>query len=493
MSFAEVIEDLTVQADSISYSEDGTSIEAFGSVEAISGDIKIISNHIIYNLSSREIIAQEGFEMMLKAGFKLRGEYIDYNLRTKSGVTRNVKITYKTSVFTGNIANVDEEKVELIGASFNACGLDPPHYHVSSYTTTVYPADGWVIGYFGYLWVDGVPIVPVPAYIFDLSVYGLGRKSETRDVLSVPEFGSNDEDGSYVIYKVPWIASRKLNGRVVLNYTQRGGMGEGIEGNYAMNDNNDIFFRAYYDPRYDYFGGLTHSYYFGPELGGQVQNIYTFLRIKSKLLFELKTNISNRERINYQLVSMLPNMTLKLNEIPAFFPNFKFGGEVSYGKITEVTEESTSYTSDRGNLSSQGYFDIPITKTDDLQVGLIYNQTWYGGKDNWTRLSQNVKYSHRFEQGADSYLSHLHYLNFTGGSPFLYEQYLTIPSDEIGFGLGYNFGIQRISFDYSYYVPDWQPKDLDYGLSLGFHCYSVDMKYRATRRELLVGVGLITW
>ena len=107
-------------------------------------------------------------------------------------------------------------------------------------------------------------------------------------------------------------------------------------------------------------------------------------------------------------------------------------------------------------------------------------------------MTLNNKFSRLIYEDLSAYISHLHYLTYTGNSPFRYEQYHVLPSDEFGIGLGYNFGINRLTIDYLYYVPSWDVNDLDYGLSLGFHCYNIDIKYRAARKEVLLGVSLIT-
>lgn len=488
-SYAEVTGDITIVADSISYSEDGSTLEAFGSVEVTGENLNIKTDQLVYNLRTKNISANRNITMMLKGSFILSAEYLDYNVREKKGFTKNVRISYRNSVLTGDSAYMDEEKIELRGATFNNCGLEPPHYHVYSYTTTLYPSEGWVIGYLGYLWVDGVPFVPVPAYIYDISVLGLAKGAQPRDVLSIPEVGSNDEDGVYERYTVPWIANKKLTGKVVFLNTEKGGLGGGVESNYDINDANDLFLRAYYDPRYNYYGGITHRYYFGPPLKIEKPSFYTFFKIKEQLLFDISTNVSYKERINYERVSMLPDVTLHSNDVPAFFNNFKIGGQVSYGRITE---ESSGYDYDRGNMQTWGYFDFPLSGIAQVHAGMNYDQSWYGFDSNWTRINQNVKFSRDFGYGFDSYASHMHYITYTGNSPFNYEMYHALPSDEFGVGLGYNFGVNRFTVDYLYYVPSWDPNDLDYGLSLGFHCYNLDIKYRATRKEMLLGVSLIT-
>jgi hypothetical protein len=341
-----------------------------------------------------------------------------------------------------------------------------------------------------------VPVLPVPVYVYDLSMYGLsnGEAATPGDVMALPETGSNDDDGGYVIEKVPWIANRNLTGRVVLDDTENGGLALGVDGNWAPDDYNNINSRLYWDKRYWYYGGVTHTLNFGPPINTRTQDIYTFLKIKQDLLLQLITNVSVNEMINYQLVSILPEVTLRMNPIPALINNFTIGGEVAYGHVREASDEvvgTVANEADRGRFLVNGTYTYPLTiGRFDTTVG--FNQIWYSKFDSWRRLSYTLKLSHDFGEGISSYVSHLHYMLYEGNSPFQFERYFTLPSDVFGIGLGYNFNNNRLSVDYSYYVPDWDPQDLDYGLSLGFHCYSIDLKYRAARKEFLVGVSLIT-
>jgi hypothetical protein len=496
LAYAETTKDLTIIADTMSYSEDGTTIDAYGTVEAYSRDMSLEAASISYNVKTRDL-----YTMRMKGGMVIKGERIKYNTLKKKGITQKVRINYRSSVIEGDIAFLEEDRVELRGASFNTCGLEPPHYHVSSTTTTLYPEDGWVIGYWGFLWVSSVPTLPVPVYMYDLKSQGLGRRSEIKDVLSMPEVGSNDEDGYYMSYKVPWIYNRNLSGKVKPFYTEKGGVGGGVDGLYSINESNDLNFRVSYDPRYNTFGGLTHRYYFGNSEGSKEATIYNFLKITERPIYEFDTAVTYRERVNYQRVSMLPNFTLRMNDVRFLADNIHVNGQLSYGHITESTEETAANgsevgkmpltESDVGNFQANGIYGIP-TEYGQLDLGLGYHQSWYSFKSYWSRLANTTRLSRQLYTDLDGYIRHLHYINYTGNSIFRYEMYREVPSDEMGIGLGYNFGIHRVTVDYSYYVPSWDPQDLDYGVAVGFHCYEVDIKYRAARKEIVIGVSLVT-
>ena len=498
-SYSDVIGNVEITADTLSYSGDGTSMEASGSVEAISADSHITADHLIYNIENKQVTADRGFTMQTKKGAQLGGEYLDYSFKTKTGTARNIKIIYRYAVMSGDQAKIDDEKIELKDSSFNMCGLEPPHYHVSSRTTTLYPDEGKVLGYWGYLWLGNFPVVPVPVYYYDFTAIGAGQKADATGVMSVPQTGSNDTDGFYIRYKIPWIASKNLSGQLTLLNTAKGGFGEGIDGNYTFNDYNDMNFRIFYDPRYDTYGGITEAFRFGPETGKEDNSLYSFFKVKKQVLLELDTDISDNEEVNYQRVSKLPNLTLKMNDVPAFFDHFIIGGSVSYGYIADITGEASDTTENiqtkevgdsTGNIQTRGYFDIP-TDIGRFSIGLGQNQTWYGLTGYWSRLTQNLRLSKDLGGGFDGYIAHMHYINFTGQSPFLYEQYLTTPSDEFYSGLGYNFGPHRFSVDYSWYVPGWDQKEFIYTLTLGFHCYAIDITYNTVMQDLRFGVSLL--
>ena len=193
---AEKMKDLVIQADNMLYSEDGTIVEAHGNVLATHKDIVIKAKNLTYKVDKGTVHACEGFYMEMEGKLSFTGDTLDYNVKTRVGDAKDVHLDFNRSKMTGERINLSDEEMNLNSASFSGCDRDERHYHITASRLILYPDEGWLICYFGYFWMYGVPLVPVPAYVFDLSSYGIGRRSRTRNVPPIPEFGSNEEDGS---------------------------------------------------------------------------------------------------------------------------------------------------------------------------------------------------------------------------------------------------------------------------------------------------------
>ncbi|MFC1767812.1 LptA/OstA family protein [Candidatus Margulisiibacteriota bacterium] len=482
--YAEELKDFILEADKLSYNEDGTVVEAEGNVSATHKDITIKSQKLTYKVNDGVLHAWGGFEMKME-NLSLAGDILDYNLKTRTGEAENVDMYFEKAHLTGKYVELAEEEIVLKNASFTGCDQEETHYNITASSLILYPREGWLICYFGYFWGGNIPLVPVPAYIFDVSAYGVGRR-EIKNAPPVPEFGSNEEDGSYVNVRFAWLASRKLHGKFLISYAENNGWGTGVEGNYTYNDNNTGDFRVYSDPRNNMYGGLTHIYSFGPSLDAGRKYFFGLFNVRELLLFDLITNFSYRERINYERITVLPDVTLKLNDTPLFLERLKFGGSLTYGVISE---ESTIKTG-RGRVTTDLNYEIP-TDLGKFGLGVGYNQSWYEDFGTWTRLTQLTSYSNTWGN-IDGYFGHLHYLTYDGASPFNYENYNLIPSDEIYLNLGYNFFFHRVGVNYTYYVPSMQPRDLDYITTIAFHCYDIEFTYRAIRKEFQFGFSLVT-
>lgn len=478
---AEKVEDFILEADKLSYSEDGTVVEAKGNVLAKHKDLTIRSNNLLYRIDQGKVRAWDGFDMSIEGGVTLNGDTLDYDLKERKGDAKKVNLYFEKANMTGDQVGLQKEEVDLEGSSFTGCRLKDPHYHISASRVVLYPDEGWLICYFGYFWIGGIPLVPVPAYIFDLA----GRR--IKNVPPIPEVGYNEQDGSFVQTRFAWILSKNLNGRILISYAEKNGWGGGVEGNYSYNSSNSGDFRVYYDNVNKAYGGLTHTYSFGSQLGQDGQkHFYGLFNIREPMMFDLITNFSYRERINYERVTVLPDVTLRLNPVPVLYDKLKMNGSLTYGV---VSEESTTRAG-RGKIVTGLNYEIP-TDNGTYGLGLGYDQSWYENLSVWTKLTQITSYGNKWGD-IDAYFAHMHYLGYGGSSPFNYERYNFMPSDEINVVLGYNLLVNRIGIDFKYYVPSAIPRELDYKATIGFHCFDIELIYKAMRREFSFGFMLVS-
>jgi len=462
-SIAFAQDDLIINADSISYEKD--IIRADGSVEATFKDIKILGQRLVYNVAKRSVLLDSGFTFFY-GDVIISGRVIEYELDSDKGRGSFVDINYENVHLEGKKLDFDREEIKLKNASFNTCGIKPdPHYRVSAGQMSLYPKTNWLVAFWGIFWLDNIPTLPVPVYVYDIEAERKGQ----HNILPYPEIGSNDDDGLFVNESIIWYASRELSGSVSIKYAEKKSLGGGFEANYIFNQDNQGNLRIYGNPYDSFWGGWTHHYYFGPVLAKK----YLPTDILSASTFkqmDLETNLTLREWINYERVSKTPEIFLKFRE-----PNFKIGG----GKISENSGEAIAKINaalvlEHVAYRNDGFGIIPSISLDYSR----YSKGRYWWK-NIGRINLEKKWSDFISTGV----GYSHFIDNQGASPFLYEMYRFISSDQIHADLKLNFGKSTFLIEAVHNLPNLDPYDIDYTLEAGIHCYALGFRYRVMRRE----------
>ena len=121
-----------------------------------------------------------------------------------------------------------------------------------------------------------------------------------------------------------------------------------------------------------------------------------------------------------------------------------------------------------------------------------FDHRLYLNGTDWLRATQNIEYKRTFANTLGMVLGHKHYLYNLGGSPFNFENYLFVPKDELLGELVLKLGTNKVGVETTHYLPDLEPKDIDYIISLGFDCYDIIFTYRAMRSEVQFGFNLLS-
>src|SRR3989339_241826 len=293
------LKDFTIDANHISYQKEKYLLEADGSVEAVYKDSILHGRHLLYNTSTEVVTVSGGFNLHYDA-ITIEGETLDYKILSQEGNASNIFLTYNGFALKGDYLEfAGRTKFLLKNASFTTCDYTVPHYRVTAADIQLYPEQRWLVAYWGWFWLDGVPVVPLPTYIYDLSVTSKSKKN----LPPFPQVGSNDLDGAYISETMVWHLNRFLSGTYTLSYATKSGLGGGGEADYYINETNRGNLRAYADARQGSYGGLTHYYRFGDVAKPPVQSQFDFLPQEKLYKYELETLVSFREKINYQRVS----------------------------------------------------------------------------------------------------------------------------------------------------------------------------------------------
>jgi len=466
--------DLTINAASMSYDRENNLIEASGSVEAVYKKIRITGDHLVYKTSSREVYLDSGFDFTYN-GLNFSGKVLKYNLSTEAGSATNVKMNYERANITGGEVKFNREEIKLKNAGFEKCGLTPPHYKLSAMEIDLFQKQGWLAAYWGIFWLGSFPSLPIPVYVYDFKAELKGRKN----VMPYPEIGTNNEDGVWITETLSWHQNPQLYGSYSFNFAARRGIGAGFNTTYIINSDQeideDIFMSMAEGPR----GGLEYKNSFGKEITesseipGLPSNTYK--------QFEWDVRLKARERINYERVSMLPDVSLLLKKA-----KLKEGELVASASIGNVAEESSNISVVRENVN--GTFSCPIAL--GVTPRLMIDASLYGSIAHWLKLQGIIDYSKKINDNLETQLEYSHYFESRGQSPFNYERYKFNGNDKIGFGLLANIPDGKFVFNCVYILPQIEPLDIDYTIGRTIHCFSVDLTYRATRQEFTLGLSL---
>lgn len=475
--------DLVIDADNVTYDKEEHTITAFGSVEATYKDTKIYADELVYDTLEKKVYSDTWFSL-LKDGLTFSGYGLAYAVSTEVGVASKVKVGYQGVVLSGQQVNFSRNQVRLTDAEFTSCDADHPHYHVSAREVVLYTDIEWVISNWGFFWLNRLPIVPIPTYLYDLRA----EERLRRNTPPFPEIGSNDEDGSYIHQRLAWHVNKNWNGRFILSYYEKKRLGLGATGNYRLSDTREGNIRVFWNEVDQIYGGITHHIYFGEEFEEEADQSPNWLYVVPKgHPYDFAAEVSYRERINYEKVSYYPKLSVSSQRIPWPDKRLKWDFATSFGL---VTEESTGVGVGFANLALGTYYDIPLYYGGVLIPSVQFDHRLYGDGRSWLRATHNTELKKTFGDFFGMGLGHKHYLYNLGASPFNFENYWFESRDEV-FAQGiFKLGSSRFGVESAHYLPSLEPKDIDYIISIGFHCYDIILTYRAMRNEVNFGFSI---
>jgi lipopolysaccharide export system protein LptA len=474
-------DELIINADNLSYDRENKLVRAKGSVEVIYKDVVVYGDDITYNQSSEVVAARNGF-VLLYEGLTIEGDALEYEVKNKVGEARDFRFTYKNIELDGERIDFTREKYLLMNSSFSTCDLSDPHYRVTARDITLYPEYGWLVAYWGFFWLNNVPVVPVPTYIYDVFAEQRGG----RNLPPFPSVDSNNQDGVVITERLAWHLRREFSGTYSLIYATKKGIGGGAEANYIVNDTSRGNMRLYGNVTDGLWGGVTHRLYLGEEIEGTPEMPFAFFAQPVYREYELITNLTYRERINYQRISFLPDIALKKNRAPFFRDDLKYELNFSAGKV----EEEANISLGRGTGLAKLYWEWPEIWLGEITPNLSYDARFYSNGNRWIQTLGGIELRRSLFNYIAFSLGYLRYLSVDGTSPFMYEIYRFSSLDRLTSSWYFLIGETGVGVSTSHFVDNWTAEDIDYALFFKLHCYNLVMNYRSLRQEFNLGVSL---
>jgi hypothetical protein len=366
------------------------------------------------------------------------------------------------------------EGIRIKNARFESCGLTPPHYHLSAAEIDLYQKQGWLVSYWGIFWLGAFPSLPIPVYIYDFNADKKGKKN----IMPYPEIGDNADDGSWIRETLSWHLRPDLNGTYDIEYSTHKGTGIGFSADYQIDEDQnaqaDLALNGAEGPR----TGTEYTRQFGPAVKSRSVSLLSGSNTK-QYLFDLR--LFSRERINYERVSMLPDVAFRLRG--AEFLAGDLEGSLSAGSIGE---ESSGLHTDRENI----YANLSYPFAGEFTVSGAVDASRYGDNSHWVKVPGNLGYTKKINDSLTASANYFHYFINRGRSPFAYENYRFFGNDQVGLGLISKTEYAKLAFSCSYLLPDLAPQDIDYTVGMMVHCFEVDVTYRAMRQEFILGMSL---
>ena len=476
------IKDLTIEAEKVTVEKEKQQIEAVGSVEVAYKNFTMQGNHLIYNTSAETIYADRGFILNYQ-GLSIEGETLDYKIKERAGVATNSSFYYRTVRLGGGRLSFDLEEFQMKNASFTTCDIEPvPHYKVTAADIILYPEYGWLVAYWGYFWLGNIPVVPMPTYIYDFRA----EANRQKNLPPFPAIGSNSDDGGYITETLAWHLRRELSGTYTLGYMANKGLQVGGTANYIVNNWNKGDLRLNWNGKDQTFGGITHLVQFGGEVAASGKDSFDIFTLPRMRQYELEMTLSSKERINYQHVSLTPDITLRSRSGEILRKEVKYDFAVSAG----IVDEEGNIRLARAGGDLRLYGELPETAVGTFVPALDLFALYYSNGTHWIKPSAELTLSKMCSANLFLGLGYQHYFFIKGQSPFNYEMYRFRAADRLRPEAKFMIGETGAKIAASYYVDNWSPEDIDYTLFFKLHCYNLEATYRSMRNEFAVGVSL---
>ena len=473
--------DFTINADKVSLEKDKNRIEAEGSVEVSYKDLFVTGGHIIYDTSEETLAVDNGFTLLYE-GVTFEGDKLFYQIEKRSGLASDFKFDYYGIMLVGKDLDLATDRFQLKNVDFTTCDLPQPHYHVTAADVVVYPEYQKLVAYWGFFWLGRFPIVPMPTYIYDLKA---GEK-DRKNLPPFPEIGSNGIDGTYINENLAWNLNKNISGLYTLSYATNKGVGGGVRGDYIVNERNSGNARLYGNFTDGLYGGATHAYSFGSEVGYSEAEKPILLIFPRRRQFELEADLALRERINYQRVSLTPNITLRSTHGTIIRREARYDLELMGGLVAE--EGNTRLLRGGGNLRLFG--DFPETAVGYVTPSFTLDQLYYSNGTRWNKAQVGLEMTKSYFSSLSLMVGYYHFLSVEGQSPFLFEMYRFKGVDRLRGEALFGIGETQARVAASYYLDNYAPEDIDYTLFFRLHCYNLEVTYRSLRNEFALGFSL---
>lgn len=221
---------VTIKAERLKFSQETGKVYASGSVEASFEGAVLMSDSLEIDVNE-SLATAEGSVIIRRGEYEAGGSAMEYHFDTDTAFVRNFRARVlpagaKGEVFlrVSELKDSDEIKTGSQGGA-TTCDLDHPHHEILANSFYYKPNDK-LVAYSATVYLNGVPVMWLPVYIYDLA--------RRRVSLLMPVFGSNNVEGDFVKTELSYFADDSAWGSMYFDFMSKKGTGYGIDHKYIL-------------------------------------------------------------------------------------------------------------------------------------------------------------------------------------------------------------------------------------------------------------------
>ena len=221
-----------IDADVITYDKETDTYHAKGNVVVIQGGSVIISEKMEVDMLSNLGIAEEDVELIDEGGNILKGDRLEFEIDTKTGIVKNGKLFYKKENFYikgEEIRKTDKETYDIKKGEFTTCDCDEgesPTWKFSASEANV------TVGEYLRAWHTFFHIKDVPVLYSPFVTVPVKRERQTGFLF--PGFGYSELRGFKMDNAFFWAISDNTDATFYLDIETKRGLGKGAEYRYVL-------------------------------------------------------------------------------------------------------------------------------------------------------------------------------------------------------------------------------------------------------------------
>lgn len=423
---------IEIVADEMYFSDNTGELFAQGNVVITQDKSKIYADVVRGNDKQTELWV-DGKARLIEPKTDLVGIKIHYNYGLTFGSMQEIKGKCGNDLITGKRARIEKGKYTVYDATMTACPTKgTPDYRTTARKVVIWPEDK-LIAYDAKLWIKNLVVYATPRYKRSL------KKDEKDD--EFPSFGYADKDGFYISQTFNYPASDDLS--------------------------------AYLNATYYTAAGFKPSFGFKQQLsGGRIEGIYG----------EFRDGNGNWIKKEPELVWNLD--ARKIGSLP-----INYYATATYGKWTDTVKSSWHQDYNLYFYRDPIYFDKEKSWALTMGTGIQHVRESYDNSyQNIYRY--NVGISKKISPTFTTWIGY----NFTNNnnSAFAYNKIEVAQEGVVGLSWKIN-NRTTLSYSTSYDLANSRAYENYYTVNHSFHCWEMNLTYRAVKQEFIWTVNIVRW